>query len=81
MAEAQKVKVTKSRLRGSTITWWKYVQDERVSEGKKLIANWKAIVTKLRENFLPEDYEIQLHKRRQGLKYKDMDVSSYIEEF
>ena len=81
VTKAQKVKVSKSRLRGSTLEWWKYVQYERVSEGKKPISNWKAMVTKLRENFLPEDYKIQLHKMRQGLKQKDMDVSSYIEEF
>lgn len=34
VSEAQKVKFYKSRLRGSTLTWWKYVQDERISMGK-----------------------------------------------
>ena len=66
--EAQKVKVAKSRLRGSTLAWCKYVQDERISMGKKPLANWNSMVTKLRENFTPGDYEIKLHKRRQGLK-------------
>ena len=39
------------------------------------------MVTKVKENYLPEDYEIQLHRKRQGLKQKDMDVASYTEKF
>lgn len=79
--EAQKVKVAKSRLRVSSLTYWKYMQDERVRMGRKPIANWNAMVTKVKENYLPEDYEVQLHRKRQGLKQKDLDVASYTEEF
>ena len=39
VSEAQKVKVAKSRLRGLALTWWKCVQDERISMGNKYIAN------------------------------------------
>ena len=39
VSEEQKVKVVKSRLRGSALTRWKYVQDERISMGKTPIAN------------------------------------------
>ena len=56
--EAQKFKVANSRLGGSALKWWKYVQDERISEGKKPIANWNAMVTKLKEDFLPKDFKI-----------------------
>ena len=45
--------------------------------GKNPIANWNSIVTKLKENFIIEDFEIKLHKRRKGLKKKDLDVTSY----
>ena len=38
------------------------------------------MVTKIMEIYLPKINEIQLHKKRQGLKQKDMDVASYIEE-
>ena len=63
VSKAQKVKVAKSRLKGSSLTWWKYVQDERINMGKNHIANWNAMVTKLKENFLPEDFQIKLRKR------------------
>lgn len=38
ITEAQKVKVAKSRLRGSALTWWKFVQTEREKEGKQPIS-------------------------------------------
>ena len=79
--EAQEVKVATSTLRGLALTWWKYVQGERVMQDKGPIANWKAMVMKIHEKFLIEDFVIQLHQRRQGLKQKDMDVASYTEEF
>ena len=63
------------------MTWWKYVQDERFNMGKNDIANWNSMVTKLKENFLLEDFEIQLHKRSQGVKKNDLDLTSYTKEF
>ena len=81
VSEAEKVKVAKSRLIGSTLTWWKYLKNVRISMGKTPIVNWKAMITKVKENFLPEDFEIQLHKRRKGLRKKDLDVTSYAKEF
>lgn len=35
ITEAQRVKVSKERLRGHALTWWKFLQDEREKEGKK----------------------------------------------
>lgn len=56
--KAQKVRFAKSRLKGRALTWWKFVQEERESEGKKPIANWKAMVAKIKETYFLEDYEI-----------------------
>ena len=39
------------------------------------------MVTLIKEAYVPKDYEILLHKKRQSLRQKEMDVSSYIEEF
>ena len=58
ISKAQKVKVAKSRLRGAALTWWKFLQEEREREGKKPIASWQAMVTKIKENYLLGDYEI-----------------------
>lgn len=55
--ESQKVKVSKAKLRGYALTWWKFIQDERENEGKKPIATWKAMVAKIRDAYVPKDYE------------------------
>ena len=39
------------------------------------------MVTKLKAKFIPTDYELELFKRLQNLKQKDMSVKDYIEEF
>lgn len=81
VSNAQKVKVAKSRLRGSALTWWKFVQTERGKEGKSPIVTWKGMVAKIRQAYIPDGYEIQLHRRRQNLRQKEMDIHSYIDEF
>ena len=52
----------KSRLKGQALTWWKFVQEERESEGKKPIASWKDMAAKIKETYFPEDYEIWIRK-------------------
>ncbi|XP_059078185.1 uncharacterized protein LOC131876737 [Cryptomeria japonica] len=39
------------------------------------------MVNKLKGQFLPVDCEVQVFRRMQNLKQKDMDVAAYIEEF
>jgi hypothetical protein len=64
VSNAQKVKVEKSRLRGTALTYWKFVRTERDLEGKSPIVTCKGMVAKNRQDYIPEDYEIQLHRRR-----------------
>ena len=63
ITEAQKVKGAKSRLRGVALTWWKYLQEEREKVDKKHIANWKPMVTKVKDQYLFEYYEVKIHKK------------------
>ena len=46
--------------------------------GKSPIVNWKGMVDKIKETYLPKDYEVYFHRRRHNLKKKDVDVASYI---
>ena len=39
ITKSLKMKVPKSRLRGSSLTWWKFLQEERENEGKKPKSN------------------------------------------
>ena len=35
----------------------------------------------VKEAYVPKDYEVQLHTKRKNLRQKEMDVSSYTDEF
>lgn len=39
------------------------------------------MISLIKETYVPEDYGVQLHRRKQNLKQKDMDVSTYTKEF
>ena len=79
--EHQKVKIAKSKLKGSALNWWNFTQAERVKMDKNQISTWKKMVTLVKEAYVLEDYEILLHKKRQSVRQKKMDVLSYTEEF
>jgi len=81
MPKEQKVKLAKTKLKGLALTWWNYVQSERLRKGKEKISSWDWMVSKVKSQFLPKDYAIQTFKRLHNLKQKDMDVIAYTEEF
>lgn len=39
------------------------------------------MLVKIKEVYLPDDYEVQIHRKRQNLRQKELDVSGYMEEF
>ena len=80
IAEKDKVKIAKSKLKGPALTWWNFTQGERVKEGKNMITSWERMCVKVRETYLLEDYEIQLHRRRQSLRQKELDATAYIDK-
>ena len=45
------------------------------------ITRWRLMVTKLKAKFILVDYKLELFKRLQNLKQKDMSMKDYTEEF
>lgn len=76
-----KVKIAKSRLKGHALLWWDNLQVDRGKKGLPKITSWPRMMDKMKDKFLPDDYKVQLYKKMQGLKQKDMDVQKYTEEF
>jgi hypothetical protein len=48
---------------------------------RKKIKNWDRMVAKLKEKFIPKDYQINLFRRLQNLRQKILSVKEYTEEF
>ena len=78
---SQRVKIAKAKLKGPALTWWNFVQNERLEEGKEHISTWKRMKAEVKKQFVPDDYEVLINQRLQNLKQRDMDVSGYTQEF
>ena len=81
MAEERKVKFVVTRLKGHATLWWDGVQPERRRLGKQPIKNWNRLVVKLREKFLPKDYQLSLYRQMQNLRQRLLTVREFTEEF
>ena len=57
------------------------MQTEREKDGKGPIVTWKGMVSKVKKTYLPNEYEVQMYRRTQNLRPKDLDVQAYTEEF
>lgn len=76
-----RVRLAQTKLKARVSLWWKELQRDREDEGEIKINRWRLMVTKLKANFIPADYELDLFKKLQNLKQKDLSVEDYTEEF
>ena len=54
---------------------------ERNRRGKEKITRSDRMAEKLKKQFIPVDYELDLFKKMHGLKQAGRSVQEYIEEF
>jgi hypothetical protein len=79
--EDKKVKHVVTRLKGHASLWWDELQADRHCQGKQKIKSWDRMIAKMKEKFIPKDYQISLFRRMQNLRQKLMTVKEYTEEF
>jgi hypothetical protein len=79
--DEKKVKHVVTRLKGHATLWWDELQADRRSKGKQKIKSWDRMVAKLKDKFIPKDYQINLFRRLQNLRQKGLTVKEYTEEF
>jgi len=72
--EDKKVKHVVTCLKGHTTLWWDELQADRRCKGKQKIKSWDRMIAKLKENFIPKEYYINLFRRLQNLRQKGMIV-------
>jgi hypothetical protein len=79
--EDKKVRHVFTKLKGHAALWWDELQVDRCCKGKQNIKSWDRMIAKMKEKFIPRDYQITLFRRIQNLRQKLMTVKEYIEEF
>jgi hypothetical protein len=77
--EDNMVKHEVTRLKGHATQWWDELQVKCKRKGKKKIKNWDRMVAKIKEKFIPMDYQINMFRRLQNLRQKILSVKEYIE--
>mgnify|MGYP002623431500 CR=1 FL=1 len=68
-------------MKGHAKIWWQEIQLEIDRRGKEKITRWDRMVDKLKKQFIPVDYELDLFKKMQGLKQVGKFVQEYTEKF
>ena len=53
----------KLKLKGTALQWWKRVEEQRARQGKPKISTWEHMKAKLRKQFLPADYTMELYEK------------------
>jgi hypothetical protein len=79
--EDKKVRNVVTKLKGHAALWWDELQADRRCKGKQKIKSWDRMIAKMKEKFIPRDYQITLFRRMQNLRQKLMMVKEYTEEF
>ncbi|CAL8994463.1 unnamed protein product, partial [Prunus brigantina] len=74
MAEDRKVLFVTLKLKSTALQWWKRVEEQHTRQGKQKINTWDRMKSKLRKQFLPADYTMELYERFHNLKQRDMSV-------
>eukprot|EP00253_Pinus_taeda_P020624 PITA_20624 len=62
-SEDKQVKFAATKLKGHASLWWDNVQAERRRLNKQPIKKWARMEAKLKEKFLPKDYQIMLYRQ------------------
>jgi hypothetical protein len=70
-----------TRLKGHETLWWDELQIDRRRKGKTKIKSWDRMVYKLKDNFIPKDYQLNIFKKLQNLRQKGLSAKVYTEEF
>ena len=79
--EDKKVRHAITILKGHATLWWDELQADRCCQGKQKIKSWDRMIAKMKEKFIPRDYQITLFRRMQNLRLKLMSVKEYTKEF
>eukprot|EP00253_Pinus_taeda_P003555 PITA_03555 len=77
-SEDKQVKFAATKLKGHASLWWDSVQAERKRLHKQPIMKWARMEAKLKEKFLPKDYQIMLYRQVQNLKQRGMTAEEKI---
>ena len=79
--DKKKVRYVATRLKGHAPIWWVELQIYRERRGKSKIHSWDKMLYKIKSQFIPKEYQLNLIIQLQNLRQKGMTVKEYTEDF
>ena len=77
--DKKKVRYAATRMKGHAAIWWDGIQIHREIRGKSKINSWDKMLCKIKSQFKPKDYQLNLIKHLHHLRQKAMTVKAYTE--
>ena len=73
----KKVRYAATILKGHATIWWDELRIHRKRRGKKKINSWDKMLHKIKSQFMPKDYQLNIFRQLQNLTQKAMTVKEY----
>ena len=81
MLENRKIHFVKAKLKGATRLWWHNIENQVHRTSQPPIDTWDKMELKMKEQFLPTDYEQLMYTKLFSLKQGTKSVKEYTKEF
>ncbi|OAO89346.1 hypothetical protein AXX17_ATUG01780 [Arabidopsis thaliana] len=79
--EDRRVSLVATRFRGHAASLWQQLKTTRSRTGKTPIRSWEKLKKKLRDTFLPHNYDRTMYNRLQNLRQGSRSGDEYAEKF
>lgn len=59
--EHKRVTFAKSKMKRASLTWWNFLQGDRVKEGGNMITSRERMSARVKTHFVPANYDVQIY--------------------